>query len=399
MEINYYRKTNSQGLAEAWASCQFTSETDLRSLTIEPLVTINGQPFLRQHHVTFLTGKETCRAHHFAKHLAIQVLSQDSCQARPSRCKVLWIDTTNGPHVSATIYRELATHAWDNQDLHFVCLDVLGGQREDFWFINRAIEDLINEHRPDLVVIDDIDHFMPYCGINIATEFSRTVRDAVNHTDTAFLFIGYNHIGKKACSTGNLGKQLFTSANDIFTLSTQRDVTTVRHICGYDLRYDPDECEFRFTIGPDNIPHEAPRDHKDSSTSIVDDDTLREIATDIIQPGQTITPVEFLHQVTARHRHLRQQERATALYNQALRLNILPQPNESTPSTPSSPSSPSSPSTPSSPSSPSSPSTPFSPSAPSAPSSPSVDFNTPLTLPLLLRSRQPGSPYGGSAAV
>ena len=384
MEINYYRKTNSQGLAEAWASCQFTSETDLSSLTIEPLATINGQPFLRQHHVTFLTGKETCRAHHFAKHLAIQVLSQDSCQTRPSRCKVLWIDTTNGPHVSAAIYRELATHARDNQDLYFVCLDVLGGQREDFWFINRAIEDLINEHRPDLVVIDDIDHFMPYCGINIATEFSRTVRDAVNHTDTAFLFIGYNHIGKKACSTGNLGKQLFTSANDIFTLSTQRDVTTVRHICGYDLRYDPDECEFQFTIGPDNIPHEAPRDHKDGSTSMIDDDTLREIATDIIQPGQTITPVEFLHQVIARHRHLRQQERATALYNQALRLNILPQPNESTPSTPSSPSTPS---------------TPSSPSSPSTPSSTSVDFNTPLTLPLLLRSRQPGSPYGGSAAV
>ena len=74
MEINYYRQPNAQGIQEAWESCQFTSDTDLSAFTSRPLITINGQPILRQHHVTYLTGKEFCRAHHFAKYLAIQFL-------------------------------------------------------------------------------------------------------------------------------------------------------------------------------------------------------------------------------------------------------------------------------------------------------------------------------------
>ncbi len=64
--INYYRYPNARSEADSWKNCQFTSDTDLSAYTIQPLVTINGQPFLRQHHSTYLTGKETCRAHHFA---------------------------------------------------------------------------------------------------------------------------------------------------------------------------------------------------------------------------------------------------------------------------------------------------------------------------------------------
>ena len=327
MEINYYRQPNSQGTQASWDACQFTSATDLSRFTVKPLVTINGQPFLQQHHVTYLTGRETCRAHHFAKHLAIKVLSSLSDQSSYSNCKVLWIDTIHGPHVCAAICRELAAHVTDKQDLHFVCLDILGGQRDDVWHVSRCIEGLISQRRPQLVVIDDIDHFMPNCGINIATEFSRIVRDTVNHTDTAFLFIGYNHLGKKACTTGNLGKQLFINATDIFSLSTQREVTTVRHIGGYDLSHDPDDCEFRFTIGSDNLPHEAAPAHQYKATAI-DDNTLCEIVTDILQPGQTITPDEFLQQVTTRQRQLRQQDRVTGLLNQAVRLDLLrPVPN------------------------------------------------------------------------
>ena len=43
---------------------------------------------------------------------------------------------------------------------------------------------------------------------------------------------------------------LFASANDIFSLSTVRDVTTVRHISGYDLHILPDQSQFQFTIDP-----------------------------------------------------------------------------------------------------------------------------------------------------
>jgi len=332
MEINYYRQSIPQGYEEAWKSCQFTSHTDLSQFSVKPLVSINGQPYLRQHHVTYLTGRETCRAHHFAKHLAIQVLTQHQpCQVlgdaiagkKPTAtCSILWIDTHNGPHVAAAIYRELSQHVATGKALHYLCLDILGGQRDDHWCLNRHIEQLISSLKPQLVVIDDIDHFMPYCGPRVATEFNRAIRDAVNHTDTAFLFIGYNHTGKKACTAGELGKQLFTSANDIFSLSTVREVTTVRHISGYDLHVLPDQSQFQFTIGPDNLPQETTLAGKSVPPGI-DDDTLRTIVDDILQPGHDITATDLIAQVKARHSQLKRNARDAALLDQILRLHLL----------------------------------------------------------------------------
>ena len=333
MEINYYRHDNAQGYDEAWSACQFTSNTDLSQFTVKPLVSINGQPYLRQHHVTYLTGRETCRAHHFAKLLAIQVLSQQrqgrqvlgdaiADKKRPATSSVLWIDTHNGPHVAAAIYRELSQHVATGNALHYTCLDILGGQRDDHWWLNRHIEQLINSLNPQLVVIDDIDHFMPYCGTRVAGEFNRVVRDTVNHTDTAFLLIGYNNTSKKACTAGELGKLLFTSANDIFSLSTVREVTTVRHISGYDLRILPDQAQFHFTIGHDNLPQETTQ-HGKAAPSGIDDDTLRTIVDDIVQPGHDITTSDLLAQVKARHSQLKRHTRDAALLDQLHRLHLL----------------------------------------------------------------------------
>ena len=353
MEINHYRDPNAQGYEESWQSCQFTSDTDLSAFTARALVTINNQPFIRQHHVTYLTGKETCRAHHFAKHLAIQVLSSEpsspSSKSSPSSsCKVLWIDTLNGPHIAAAICRELSQHVQEKNALHYLCLDILGSQRDDHWWLNRSIEQLIKDLKPQLVVIDDIDHFMPYCGLRIATEFNRVIRDAVNHTDTAFLFIGYNHTGKKACTAGELGKRLFTSSNDIFSLSTVREVTTVRHISGYDLHVFPGDSQFHFTIGPDNLPREAAQPRK-APASGIDDDTLRHIVEGIVEtqnlasPTQApITTGDLLNQVRSRHAQFKRDTRDAALLHQIHRLHLLDSPIQLIESSPSSPSSPSS---------------------------------------------------------
>ena len=287
--MEYYRESNAQGTEESWQNCQFTRETNLSDFTIRTLVSINGQPILRTHHTTYLTGRETCHAHHFAKHLAIKVLndtpitqstssgnvhvdsgsaavssesSASSASSSSSPCKVLWIDTLHGPHISTRIYHELTDHAPDKDSLYFICLDILGGQRDNHYMLSRNIEALIKELNPTLVVIDDIDHLMPFCGINIANEFCRIIRDVVNHTDTAFLFIGYNHLGKKASTTGNLGKYLFLDSSDIFSLTTQRDLTTVRLINNYDMSHQSDDTIYSFIIGNDNLPHEAERHPK-----------------------------------------------------------------------------------------------------------------------------------------
>ena len=335
MEINYYRETNAQGYDESWRACQFTSETDLTPYRSHDLVTINGQPYLRQHHVTYLTGRETCRAHHFAKHLAIQVLANEAPSS--SDCKVLWIDTLNSPYISAPIYRELLQHATDRKHLHYLCLDILGEQRDNHWWLCRSIESLIKQLKPQLLVIDDMDHFMPYCGLRVACEFNRIIRDAINHTDAAFLFIGYNHAGKKACTAGDLGKRLFNSSNDIFSVSTVREVTTVRHISGYDLRVFPGDSQFHFTIGPDNLPHETVKPGPKPASGI-DDDTLRDIVEGILQEkGQegkgsqgsasAITPSNLITQVKARHAQLKRDTRDAALLDQIHRLHLLPQGN------------------------------------------------------------------------
>jgi len=157
MEINYYRQDNAQGYEEAWSSCQFTSDTDLSQFSVKPLVSINGQPYLRQHHVTYLTV---------------------------------------------------------------------------------------------------------------------------------------------------------------------RDVTTVRHISGYDLHVLPDQSQFQFTIGPDNLPQEATPTGK-TAPSGIDDDTLRTIVNDIIQPGQDITATDLLAQVKARHSQLKRDTRDAALLDQIHRLHLL----------------------------------------------------------------------------
>ena len=60
----------------------------------------------------------------------------------------------------------------------------------------------------------------------ITTDFCHSVRDVINHRDTAFLFIGYNHLGKKASTTGNLGKHLrlnliIPAGNDNYTVTSK----------------------------------------------------------------------------------------------------------------------------------------------------------------------------------
>ena len=335
MNIHYFCKPDLSD-NDPWQDCLFNADTNLDDLTVEPLITINGQPILRQHQSTYLTGKETCRAHHFAKLLASAVLS-NQCSTFPSAHvndtvnvngptkttprSVLWIDTVNGPHTSAQIYRELAAHATSKDSLNYICLDILGVERDNVYALTRNIEHTINQLNPALVVIDDIDHFMPCCGVNIASEFCRIVRDVTNHSETSFLFIGYNNLSKKASTTGNLGKLLFLSTTNVFSLSTQREVTTARLVRSYDLSNASLNTQVQFTIGHDNLPHEA--DPQPATQAPFSDDTLRTVITSVLQPGETIHPDDLLKKVTAHLRQARHHHQAQLLVDQALKLNLL----------------------------------------------------------------------------
>ena len=123
MNINYYRDDScNEGYKASWQNCQFNNDTDLTALTVKPLVTINSQPFIRQHHITYLTGRETCHAHHFAKLLATKLLASPYT-AHDHNCKVLWIDSVHGPHICAKIFQELRIQRVIIPDITFcICL-------------------------------------------------------------------------------------------------------------------------------------------------------------------------------------------------------------------------------------------------------------------------------------
>ena len=304
----------------SWQDCLITSKTNLDAFAVKSLVTLNGQPILRQHEATYLTGKDNCRAHHFAKFLAASVLS-GSGDSGVTAGRVLWIDTVHGLHICAGIYRELSAHVADEDQLHILSLDALGTDRNDFLALIRIVEAHIRNLEPDLVIIDDIDHFMPFCGMNAALGFSRIVHNIVNNMGTAFLFIGYNHLGKKASTTGNLGKFLFRDASNVFSVITQGEVTTVRLVRSYDLSRNPDDTQYHFTIAPDNMPCVATAPAVGPSG--IDDATLRAVICDILQPGDTITADELLKQVTLRLKQMKRQRRSLALLDQALSLGLL----------------------------------------------------------------------------
>ena len=78
MKIFHYRldgRHNECGNDDPWGQCMFNSQTNFDDFKIKPLVTIGGQPVISQHEATYITGRDSAHAHHFAKMLAGAILS------------------------------------------------------------------------------------------------------------------------------------------------------------------------------------------------------------------------------------------------------------------------------------------------------------------------------------
>ena len=344
MKIYNYRTPNTSD-DNPWKNCLFNDKAQLESFASKPLVLFDNQPVIQQHYITYITGKDTCHAHHFAKMIAASVLNGEyshapslSVNTMTEKPTVLWIDTIRGPHACASFFKEM-TATLDNEDVRFnlLCLDMLGSFRENYWELTRQIEGYIQLIKPTLVVIDDIDHLMPYSGINVAAEFNKIVRDATNHTTTAFLCIGYNHLSKRAATTGELGKLLVTSANSVFSVSTQQAVSRVRLVRCYEILrniLDHPDNEFLFSIAEDNFPQEVVNAKSPIVTSndgnptpladgFISHTILRDIISEVINPGETISPDQLTAKLTARRQHLNRIERSRNLIAQAAHLGII----------------------------------------------------------------------------
>ena len=337
-----------------WDQCFFNSDTDLDSFKSLPLVTIGGQPVIRQHQATYITGRDTSHAHHFAKMVAGALLAGDYPQApslnvetqnlaspaSPVPCaatpvaapsgnhdnKVLWIDTVHNPYACASLYKEIndSFHPAEGQ-FDLMCLDMLGVFREDFYDVIDRIESRIRRLKPTLIVIDDIDHFMPYCGIKVASHFFNIFRDALNHTNAAFLMIGYNHLGKRASTTGELGKLLFPSSDTIFSMTTQNGVSHLRLVRSLGWHHAIPDAEFIFSLSDDNLPRELVRTLPSGAVSptFVEQTTLSDIITQVIDPDESITPDELVTRISRRQIHLNRIDRARTIIAHATAFGLI----------------------------------------------------------------------------
>ena len=330
MKIFHYRKSEYEN--DPWKDTIIKDESQLESLTSKTLVTINGQTIARQHSMTYLTGRETCHAHHLAKMVATAILDGNYNHAPDlnvslpddEKGRVLWIDSAHSIYSCADFFKEM-TSRYDPEHKRFalLCIDKLGQFRYDFYSLINTFEEAVKMTQPTLIVIDDIDHLMPNCGVNAAAAFDHAVRDILNHRDTACLFIGYNHLSKRASTTGNLGKYLFSSASSIFSVTTQQAVTTVRLVKSfiYQNNYDG---QFHFSIGDDNLAHEVVKVCTEPHDSnIMQQTTLRDIISDVIEPGETISPDQLFQKINDRRQQLNRFDRTRAIIAQAAQLRII----------------------------------------------------------------------------
>lgn len=326
MKIHYYTKLDNS--EQPWKDILISSQTDLDALGIKPYISIKGLPVIRRHHTTYLTGKDTCHARLYATMLAGAMLSAGYDNAPSLKIhngtqdkRVLWIDTHRSPHSCAHFFRQLTSRFNPEQDRCFLLsIDALGVFRDDHYPLVQYIDYYIDNIKPTLVVIDDIDHLMSICGINVADRFARVIRDYINHSDISFLLIGYNELNKRASTTGNLGKVLFTQADTVLSVTTRRNDSTVRLVRSVDAR-GADASEFHFTIGDDGLPLETAA--PSTSACPIDDQTLTQIIPDVLPPDQAIDADQLIKRVTARHRLIKQTARYRSIIEQAQSLHLI----------------------------------------------------------------------------
>ena len=330
MKILHHREEDI--CQDPFSDCLFHSDTSFDGLSISTLVTLNQVPLIRQHQSTYLTGRCTSHARDFARMVAGAILAGRYDHTTglgisrdvPDDARVLWIDTVSGAHTCAEDFRDMKARFCRHDGQFFLmCLDMLGTYRDSHYALIGHIEQAILDIKPTLVVIDDIDHFMPHCGWHVAGIFNHLVRDTLSHTDTAFLFIGYNELGKRANTTTQVGKLLFPEANTVVSLGTRHAVTTARFI--RTRFFGMCKADFLFTIGDDGLPHQAvkamPADPP--RRGVIEEHALRDIIQEAVAPGESVTPDQLYSRVNARRIQLNKIDRTRALIAQATLLGIL----------------------------------------------------------------------------
>lgn len=316
----YLRRPNFE---DPQKNCVFTCETDLSHFGATPLITNCNIPVLLNHEITLVTGNSHSRTHHYAKMLATAILNggdypfATSLKTEVKGGRVMWIDTVNSIHAVSSLMQEFKDNCNITSDnFHLMCLDCLGSFHNNSSLIVDLVINAVRNLKPNFIVIDDIDHLIPFAGHRDATDFVAFLRDITSHHDVSVCAVGHNLIGKVKNTTGLLGNELLGVAANIFRVTDHGATSTVTSYKSFQQTpYD-----FTFTLNDHNLPQEVVITPQRISPSqdYIDTHTLQDIFSDIIPDGQSITPTDLMSGVSGLLIHMVKFNKARNLISNAL---------------------------------------------------------------------------------
>ena len=275
--------------------CVFTCETDLSEFGATPLVSNCGIPVVLNHEITLVTGCSHSRTHHYAKMLATAILNGG--QYPFANCKL------------------------NSDNFRMMCLDCLGSFKDQCSLVVDLVIDAVRDFRPNFIVINDIDHLIPFAGHRDTNDFVAFLREITSLYNVAVCAIAHNLIGKVKNTTGLLGTELFGIATNIFRVIDHGATSTVT---SYKAMVQT-PYEFTFTLNDRNLPQEvviAPQ-RVSASQDYIDTLTLQDIFSGIISEGDSVKPDELMSNVTSHLIRLAKFNRARFLISNALIRGII----------------------------------------------------------------------------
>ncbi len=316
----YLRKPNFE---DPQQKCVFSRETDLSQFGATPIVTNCNIPVLLNHEITLVTDNNCSRTAHYAKMLTTAILNGGNYPYAPSLKtavkdgRVMWIDSVNSIHSVADLMREFKDNCNVTDDnFRMMCLDCLGSFQNHSDIVIDLVINAVRDFRPNFIVINDIDHLIPFSGHRETFDFIGFLRDITSNYNVSVCAIGHNLIGKVKNTTGLLGKELLGIAANVFRVIDHGATSCVTSY----KSFIQTPYEFTFTLNDHNLPQEivgAPQ-RVSPSQDYIDTNTLQDIFSSIIPDGKTITPDNLMAEVSEHLVQMTRSNRARNLISNAL---------------------------------------------------------------------------------
>ena len=335
--MHYNRRPIAQCIEDdPWSHlCLNIEFEELKESAPRAIVNIAGSTMLHQHEITFATGMSNCRAHAFAKMMAAAVidgkyapmpsLKVASHEEKDAKGRVLWIDSVHSFYTCCGIIRDIkhsVSTPVNSDNFMFMCLDDLGAFNERDILVHHHIFKAISEFKPSLIIIDDLDHLTPECGMFQADNFYLQLREYLDHYDVAVLCVAYNLLGRMKGTAGHIGKRIFPVANNVLRISNRGTTAVVQRVKGITC---DDQFECAFTINDNNMPQEVILEPEQASLAqrFVEATAVQDIFTAVIPQNESLTPDQLVEKLNKRQEQMNRINRNRHLIASALAQKIL----------------------------------------------------------------------------